>query len=37
MLARLTGWPIEDIRKKIDVGVMPIDDADQPWWKDLWG
>ena len=37
MLARLTGWPIEDIRRKINVELTPVDDADQPWWKDLWG
>jgi hypothetical protein len=36
-LANLTGWSIEDIRKKIpnidDVGPQPKKD---PWWKRLW-
>lgn len=36
-LARLTGWPIEGIRKKIGFGVEPVEDDDKPWWEDIWG
>jgi hypothetical protein len=36
-LASLTGWPIEDIRKKM--GALPTGSAPEdtrPWWKKLW-
>ncbi len=34
-LARLTGWDINDIRRKLPT----VDDATEPapWWEDLWG
>ncbi|MDA0266136.1 MAG: DUF2330 domain-containing protein [Cyanobacteria bacterium] len=34
-LARLTGWDINDIRRKLPT----VDDAPEPapWWEDLWG
>ena len=33
-LARITGWPIDDIRARIDGGVAPGDE--RPWWERLW-
>ena len=34
-LASLTGWPIEDIRKKMGTTSTPPPDP-RPWWKKLW-
>jgi hypothetical protein len=34
-LAHLTGWKLEDIREKIDIGIEP-GDPDEPWWKRMW-
>ena len=34
-LAQLTGWNINEIRKKIDA-VSPPKKSKDPWWKDLW-
>ncbi|MBM3225373.1 MAG: DUF2330 domain-containing protein [Candidatus Tectomicrobia bacterium] len=33
-LAELTGWPLDDIRKKMPDG-GPVSDQ-QPWWRNLW-
>lgn len=34
-LARLTGWPIEEIRRKVRIeGPGPA--PDDPWWKKIW-
>jgi hypothetical protein len=34
-LADLTGWPLADIRKQMDLGAGPP--ADSKWWRQLWG
>ena len=34
-LARLTGWDIEDIRKKIP-GIEIPESQSEPWWKKIW-
>jgi hypothetical protein len=34
-LADLTGWPLGDIRKRMDLGADPA--ADPKWWRQLWG
>jgi hypothetical protein len=36
-LARLTGWPIEDIRRKMAAAYPPAPADDRPWWRKLWG
>jgi hypothetical protein len=36
-LAGLTGWPIDDIRKKMAAAYPPAGPDDRPWWKKLWG
>jgi len=37
-LAALTGWPIEDIRRKMGAAYGPAAAPDdRPWWKKLWG
>jgi hypothetical protein len=35
-LAALTGWPIEDIRRKMGGEYGPVAPDDRPWWKKLW-
>jgi hypothetical protein len=35
-LAGLTGWDIDDIRKKIDYIDGAAPEPDSPWWKRLW-
>jgi hypothetical protein len=35
-LASLTGWDIEDIRKKIDYIDGAAPEPDEPWWKRIW-
>jgi hypothetical protein len=35
-LASLTGWPIEDIRRKMSAAYGPPAPDDRPWWKKLW-
>jgi len=34
-LANLTGWDLEDIRKKIGIGNEPAPES-TPWWRQLW-
>ena len=34
-LADLTGWPLWDIRKQMDLGAGPANDP--KWWRQLWG
>src|SRR5262245_29535305 len=37
-LASLTGWPLEDIRRRIGViGSAPRPTENRPWWKSLFG
>jgi hypothetical protein len=36
-LSRLTGWPIEDIRRKMAALYPAPRPDDRPWWKKLWG
>ncbi|NJL28256.1 MAG: DUF2330 domain-containing protein [Thermoanaerobaculia bacterium] len=36
-LASLTGWSIDEIRGKIDFAGSGPAQADEPWWKKLWG
>jgi hypothetical protein len=35
-LASLTGWPIEDIRRKMRADYGAVSAVDRPWWKKLW-
>jgi hypothetical protein len=35
-LASLTGWDIDDIRKKINYVGGAAPEPDEPWWKRLW-
>jgi len=35
-LASLTGWPLSDIRQKIDLVGLP-ERSDEPWWRRIWG
>ena len=35
-LASLTGWPIEDIRRKMGAAYGALAPDDRPWWKKLW-
>ena len=35
-LASLTGWPIEDIRRKMGATYGALAPDDRPWWKKLW-
>ncbi len=35
-LARLTGWDIEEIRRKIDFAGGPPAEPHEPWWKRIW-
>jgi hypothetical protein len=36
-LAKLTGWSIEDVRKKNNVSqYLPNPDQPRPWWRQLW-
>ncbi len=34
-LAKLTGWDIAEVRRR--VGVQPTTRGDEPWWKRIWG
>jgi hypothetical protein len=34
-LADLTGWPLADIRKQMDLGAAPA--SESKWWRQLWG
>ncbi|MEM6793185.1 MAG: DUF2330 domain-containing protein [Acidobacteriota bacterium] len=34
-LARLTGWPLKEIRARMDLGA-PAERSQQPWWRSLW-
>lgn len=36
-LASLTGWPIEEIRRKLGPQSDATQPDDRPWWKKLWG
>jgi hypothetical protein len=35
-LASLTGWPIDDIRRKMGPAYGALRPDDRPWWKKLW-
>jgi hypothetical protein len=35
-LASLTGWPLSDIHRKMDLVKVP-ETRDDPWWQRLWG
>jgi len=35
-LANLTGWDIDDIRRRINFPDLPQDEPQTPWWKRLW-
>ena len=35
-LAALTGWPIDDIRRKARAAEGPVPADARPWWKSLW-
>jgi hypothetical protein len=35
-LARITGWPIADIRKKMATETRPLEGEDSPWWRHIW-
>jgi len=35
-LANLTGWDIDDIRRRIKFPDLPQDEPPTPWWKRLW-
>jgi hypothetical protein len=35
-LADLTGWPLAEVWRKMDVGGRPPEDDDEPWWQRLW-
>jgi hypothetical protein len=35
-LASLTGWPVEDIRRKMGPAYGALAPDDRPWWKKLW-
>ncbi len=35
-LSYLTGWQIEDIRKKMETDIGPADGEDAPWWRRIW-
>ncbi len=35
-LASLTGWDIDEIRDRMDLGVVAVEEDDRPWWKKLW-
>ena len=37
VLATLTGWPIEDIRKKMSPLYGDVSPDPRPWWQRLWG
>ena len=34
-LASLTGWPLAQIRERMDLGAT-VEASDEPWWKKLW-
>ena len=36
-LASLTGWPIEDIRRKMGPAYGAVRPDARPWWKKMWG
>ncbi len=35
-LSYLTGWKIEDIRKKIETDIGQVEGKDDPWWRRIW-
>ena len=35
-LASLTGWDLNEIRRKIDFISVDSNNSDQPWWRNLW-
>ena len=35
-LASLTGWPIEDIRRKMGPAYGAVRPDTRPWWKKMW-
>jgi hypothetical protein len=35
-LASLTGWELQDIRKKMELGAPAPADDGKKWWKDMW-
>ena len=36
-LATLTGWNIDDIRRKMNLGPAPPKPDERKWWQKLWG
>ena len=36
-LASLTGWPIEEIRRKMGPAYGAVRPDARPWWKKMWG
>ncbi len=36
-LASLTGWDIDDIRRRLDLGEPVPAKDERPWWKKIWG
>ncbi len=35
-LASLTGWEIDEIRRRMDFSAPPRPSGDEPWWRRLW-
>ena len=35
-LANLTGWDLNEIRRKIDFITVDYNNSDEPWWRNLW-
>ncbi|MGK7897205.1 MAG: DUF2330 domain-containing protein [Xenococcus sp. (in: cyanobacteria)] len=35
-LANLTGWELDEIRRKIDFITVNPNNSNQPWWRNLW-
>ena len=36
-LVSLTGWDIQDVRRRLPMAVPAVEEAGEPWWKKLWG
>ncbi len=35
-LANLTGWDLNEIRRKIDFITVDVNNSDEPWWRNIW-